>query len=98
MLVCQFRHVPRKEFGKERGNYTVLATILGALGSKKNMTLTTNQYMIRQKAEALKTWIESFLRDCKVRDLSAFTIGYYRAQLAAFESFCCAHDVTQSNK
>ena len=51
--------------------------------------------MIRQKAEALKIWIEGFLRDCKVRDLSAFTIEFYRAQLAAFESFCRAHEVTQ---
>ena len=49
------------------------------------MTLTTrNQNMIRQKAEALNLWIGGFLRDCKVRDLSTFTI-----------EFCRAHDVTQ---
>jgi site-specific recombinase XerD len=56
---------------------------------------TANQYMIRQKLEALETWIEGFLRDCRVRDLSTFTIEYYRAQLAAFASFARAHDVIQ---
>jgi hypothetical protein len=49
---------------------------------------SASQYMIRQKAEALKTWIDGFIRDCCVRDLSPFTIEYYRSQLAAFEKFC----------
>jgi len=33
--------------------------------------------MIRQNAEAIKLWIDGFLRDCRVRDLSPFTIEYY---------------------
>ena len=51
--------------------------------------------MIRQKVEGLKTWIEAFLRDCRVRELSPFTIEFYRSQLAAFERFARAHAVTQ---
>ena len=42
---------------------------------------TVNQYMIRQNVEAIKLWVEGFLRDCRVRDLSPFTIEYYRAIL-----------------
>ena len=56
---------------------------------------TVNQYMIRQNVEALKTWIDGFLRDCRVRDLSPFTVEYYRAQLAHFETYAQAHDVIQ---
>ena len=56
---------------------------------------TVNQYMIRQNVEALKLWVEGFLRDCRVRDLSPFTIEYYRAQLAHFETYPQAHNVTQ---
>jgi Site-specific recombinase XerD len=56
---------------------------------------TVNRHMIRQNAEALKAWIEGFLRDCRVRDLSPFTIEYYRAQLILFEAYCTAHDVIQ---
>ena len=55
----------------------------------------SNQYMIRQNVEALGTWIEGFLRDCRGRDLSPFTIEYYRAQLAAFETFARARNVIQ---
>ena len=46
-----------------------------------------NQDMIRK-------WIDAFIRDCRVRDLSPFTVEYYRAQLAAFEAFTRAQDVT----
>ena len=45
--------------------------------------------------EALGPWIEGFLRDCRVSDLSPFTIEYYRAQLAAFETFARARNVIQ---
>ncbi len=51
--------------------------------------------MIRQNPEALRAWIEGFLRDCRVRDLSPFTIEYYRAQLAAFERFAASQAVSQ---
>src|SRR5690349_1325229 len=56
---------------------------------------TVNQYMIRQNVEALKLWVEGFLRDCRVRDLSPFTIEYYCAQLAHVETYVQAHDVSQ---
>jgi site-specific recombinase XerD len=61
----------------------------------KHPEKTATQHMIRQNAQALKAWIEGFLRDCRVRDLSPFTIEYYRAQLSAFETYCRAQDVTQ---
>ena len=60
-----------------------------------NPEKTGNQHMIRQNAKALKAWIEGFLRVCRVRELSPFTVEYYRAQLASFETYCRAHDVTQ---
>jgi len=60
-----------------------------------NPEKTGNQHMIRQNMEALKTWIEGFLRDCRVRDLSSFTVEYYGAQLAHFETYAQAHNVTQ---
>jgi site-specific recombinase XerD len=40
-------------------------------------------------------WIEGFLRDCRVKELSPFTIQYYRAELATFEKFARAQNVTQ---
>ena len=58
----------------------------------------SNQYMIRQNVEALGTWIEGFLRDRRGRDLSPFTIEYYRAQLAAFETFARARNVIQTTQ
>lgn len=61
----------------------------------RNPEKTINQYMIRPKTEALTMWIESFLRDCRVRELSPFTIQYYRAELATFEKFARAQNVTQ---
>jgi integrase/recombinase XerD len=61
----------------------------------RNENKTENQHMIRQNAEALKTWIEGFLRDCRVRDLSPFTVEYYRAQLADFQRFAASHNVSQ---
>jgi site-specific recombinase XerD len=61
----------------------------------KHPDKTTNQHMIQHNVEALSKWIEGFLRDCRVRDLSPFTIEYYRAQLAAFETFARAHNVIQ---
>ena len=39
-----------------------------------NSGKTKNQYMIRQNPEALSLWIEGFLRDCRVRELSSFTV------------------------
>jgi integrase/recombinase XerD len=44
--------------------------------------------------EALDKWIEGFLRDCRVRELSPYTVKYYRAQLAHFAQFARAHAVT----
>jgi hypothetical protein len=61
----------------------------------KHPEQTTNQYMIQHHAEAIKKWIDGFLRDYRVRDLSPFTIEYYREPLAAFETYCRAHDVIQ---
>lgn len=61
----------------------------------RNPEKTINQYMIRPKTEALTMWIEGFLRDCRVRELSPFTIQYYRAELATFEKFARAQNVTQ---
>jgi len=52
----------------------------------------TNEYMTRLKFSA---WVDAFLRDCKSRQLSPFTIEYYRAQLAAFATFCQAQDVIE---
>jgi integrase/recombinase XerD len=49
---------------------------------------TDVRYMIQP--EALSQWIEGFLRDCRVRELSPFTIKYYRAQLADFEKYAAS--------
>lgn len=54
-----------------------------------------NQRMIRGKTEALKVWIEGFIRDCRVRELSPFTIEYYRRQLLNFETFASARRVIE---
>lgn len=43
--------------------------------------------MIHLKIYGIRKWMDAFIRDCKVRELSPFTIEYYRAQLAAFETF-----------
>jgi hypothetical protein len=58
----------------------------------RNPEKAVNQYMIRQDVEALKPWIEGFLRDCRVRELSPFAVEYYRAALDAFETFVRAQD------
>lgn len=50
----------------------------------------TNEYMTRLKISA---WIDAFLRDCKARQLSPFTLEYYRAGLAAFATFCQAQEI-----
>lgn len=50
--------------------------------------------MTRTGAEALSKWIEGFLRDCRVRELSPYTVKYYRAQLADFASFANLQSVT----
>ena len=42
---------------------------------------TSNRYMIREEIDGLGTWVTAFLRDCKTRGLSAFTVEFYRAQL-----------------
>src|SRR5258706_15638419 len=52
----------------------------------------TNEYMTRLKIAA---WIAAFLRDCKSRELSPFTIKNYRAQLAAFAKFCQAQAISE---
>ena len=36
----------------------------------------------------LRYMIQAFLRDCRVRELSPFTLEFYRAGLANFEKFC----------
>jgi integrase/recombinase XerD len=52
----------------------------------------TLQDMIQM--EALDKWMEGFLRDCRVRELSPYTIKYYKAQLADFAKFARAHAVS----
>ena len=52
----------------------------------------TNQYMTRLK---LSAWIDAFLRDCKARELSPYTVEFYRLQLAAFATFCQARDILE---
>jgi integrase/recombinase XerD len=47
-----------------------------------------------QKQHMIRGWIDGFLRDCRVRELSPFTISFYRAGLAGFEAYCRAQDVT----
>jgi integrase/recombinase XerD len=104
MLVCQFRHVPAcvYVFVFESGRIIPQGTKeLTPSGVRVRFPppldhhKMTNRYMIRQNAEALKTWIEGFLRDCRVRELSPFTVEYYRAQLANFQAYCSAHDVIE---
>ena len=43
-----------------------------------------NQDMIRLKFFGIGAWIESFLRDCRSRKLSPFTLKYYHAGPAYF--------------
>lgn len=52
------------------------------------------QRMTRQEPEALNKWIEGFLRDARVRELSHYTVKYYRAQLADFERYAALQTVT----
>ncbi|MDP1715980.1 MAG: tyrosine-type recombinase/integrase [Anaerolineales bacterium] len=55
---------------------------------------TSNQHMTREKIDGLETWVTAFLRDCKTRGLSAFTVEFYRAQLQIFAVYCKGEDVT----
>lgn len=52
------------------------------------------QRMIRQAGEALSKWIEGFLRDARVRELSPYTVKYYRAQLTDFQKYAALQTVT----
>lgn len=51
--------------------------------------------MTRLKIDGLETWTTAFLRDCKTRGLSAFTIEFYRAQLQIFTTYATGEDVTE---
>ncbi|MBI1854410.1 MAG: tyrosine-type recombinase/integrase [Chloroflexi bacterium] len=51
--------------------------------------------MTRQKIDSLETWVNAFLRDCKTRGLSAFTIEFYRSQLKIFSEYCKAQAVDE---
>jgi integrase/recombinase XerD len=59
--------------------------------SAREYPIMSNQRMTR---DALRAWVEGFLRDCRARDLSAHTVEYYRAQLADFEKFVRLQDAT----
>ncbi len=50
--------------------------------------------MTREKIDGLETWVTAYLRDCKARELSAFTVEFYRAQLQTFAEYCKAEGVT----
>lgn len=54
-----------------------------------------NNRMTRLKIDGLETWITAFLRDCKTRGLSAFTVEFYRAQLQIFSTYCKGQSVTE---
>ena len=54
-----------------------------------------NRGMTQQKIDGLETWIEAFLRDFKMRGLSAFTVEFYRVQLRVFTTYCKAQSVTE---
>lgn len=51
--------------------------------------------MRNNKFDNLETWINAFLRDCRTRKLSPFTVEFYRAQLATFSAFCITQKVTE---
>ena len=51
--------------------------------------------MTREKIDGLETWVTAFLRDCKTRGLSAFTVEFYRAQLQIFITYCKGESVTE---
>jgi site-specific recombinase XerD len=56
---------------------------------------TADRRMTREKIDGLETWVTAFLRDCKIRGLSAFTVEFYRAQLHTFTTYCKAQSVTE---
>lgn len=53
------------------------------------------KHMTRVKIDGLETWVTAFLRDCKMRGLSAFTVEFYRAQLHIFTTYCNGESVTE---
>lgn len=56
---------------------------------------TDDNRMIRQKLDGLDAWILAFLRDGQARELSAFTIKFYRERLVHFVEFCKGQEVTE---
>src|SRR5687768_13581526 len=66
---------PRKLAGASSGNYKRNREQWAVIGAHWGASIMQNQHMISK-------WIDGFLRDCRVRDLSPFTIEYYRTQLA----------------
>ena len=62
------------------------------LDHDQKVTLTR---MTREKIDGLETWVTAFLRDCKTRGLSAFTVEFYRAQLHTFTTYCKGEGVTE---
>lgn len=47
----------------------------------------------KQSRDMIRAWAEGFLRDCRVRDLSPYTITYYRQQLEHFCKFADSQNV-----
>jgi integrase/recombinase XerD len=52
----------------------------------------------RQKLDGLEAWITAFLRDGQARELSAFTVKFYRKQLIYFVEFCKGQDVNEASQ
>jgi site-specific recombinase XerD len=51
--------------------------------------------MTREKIDGLETWVNAFLRDCKMRGLSAYTVEFYRAQLQIFVTYCKGKNIIE---
>jgi integrase/recombinase XerC/integrase/recombinase XerD len=47
-----------------------------------------NERMTRLKFDALDTWVNAFVRDCKTRGLSDTTVAFYRQELKLFCQYC----------
>lgn len=54
--------------------------------------------MTPSKYDSLEAWQVAYLRDVKLRGLSAHTVKYYRVELTLFVEYCHAQDVTEVNK
>jgi len=73
---------------------TIHTVIYGFFGSAFMPDRNEKRHMTLEKIDGLETWVTAFLRDCKTRGLSAFTIEFYRAQLQIFVTYCKGQGVT----